>query len=90
MMKVKLEFPVKKNWLIGMGFTYVDEVVIRRPTVGDMKGLFWIPPHDHASFMILVSRLTGLPLSVVSEIDLRDYHQIADCINGMWSTGRKR
>lgn len=90
MRKVKLDYPVKKAGIIGIGHVIIEEVTVRRPTVGDMRGLLWIPPHDQESFMTLVSRLTGLPLAVVGEIDLRDYHLICDCINSMWSTGRRQ
>jgi hypothetical protein len=78
--KIALKHPVK------VGDQTISEVVFsRRPKVDDLKGTS--SADELGRSIRLVSRLAGVPPSVVSEIDLEDFQAINGVIEGFLSSG---
>lgn len=89
-MKVKLEYPIKKPGLIpGIGETVIEEIHLRAPTVKDIRGLDFNPPHSNTAFALLISRLSGLQMTLVDQIQMIDYQTICEAVNKLAGWGRK-
>jgi hypothetical protein len=90
-MKVKLNYPIKKKSDLGLGVDHVEvsELDLRRPTVADMRGLIFMPPHDVDAFRIMISRISGMPLDVVDQIDISDWHLLGEAFAKL-TKGRTR
>ncbi len=78
-MQVKLQFPVSCNNVT------VEEVTLRRLTVGDLKRIpkefyEWPEgvPHNPSDFIPMLAAMTGLSEEVVAQMDLEDFNQVFD------------
>lgn len=80
-MKIKLEHPIKKTSMMGIGDVTIDEIELRRPSINDLFGLDFNGPNQARSFALLISRLSGLSPSMVSKIDMKDYITISEWFN---------
>jgi hypothetical protein len=87
-MRVKLDHPIKKPGIAGIGDTVIEEITLRMPTVKDMRGLSFVPPHDVTAFAVLISRVSGLPMTVVDQIAFPDWKVIGDAFNKL-TEGKK-
>jgi hypothetical protein len=89
-MRVKLEHPIKKTGMIlGIGETVIEEITLRAPTVKDIMGLDFNPPHSNTAFALLISRLSGLQMVQVEQIHLVDFQTISEAVNKLAGWGRK-
>lgn len=88
-MKVNLEFPIKKRGMLGIGDVLIDHLILRRPTVADMRGLNFDPAHQIESFRVLIHRISGLPLELIDKIDVSDWQSLGDAFARLTSRGMK-
>ena len=86
-MIVKLDYPLKKPGL--MGDTIIEQVELRMPTVKDLRGLSFAPPHDQTAFALLVSRVSGLPMPLLDKMVITDYQTVCEALHRMCGWGRK-
>jgi len=60
------------------------EIHLRRAVAGDLVGLDFQGDKINDSMIILVSRLTGLTVEEVKQMDLRQYNKLVNEINEMF------
>ena len=77
MKTVILSVPLNIGFL---GRTTVSAVDVRAPKVKDLVGLNFSPEHINDSNVILCSRLTGLVMKDLLEMNLRDYYKICEVV----------
>lgn len=80
---IMLEHPIKKKSLLGFGGVVIESVTMRPPVAGDMMGLQLTPEHMTNSMMVIISRVTALPLDVLKMMSLKDYTKLSNEFNKM-------
>lgn len=80
---VTLEHPIKKKSLMGFGGVVIDSVIIRPPVAGDLMGLQFTPEHMTNSMMVVLSRVTCIPIDTLKQMSLKDYSKLSNEFNKM-------
>lgn len=86
--KIALCYPfTRKGSMAGFDHsTVMEEIEMRRPTILDLKGLnFQDQAQNAKSMTTLISRLTGLTISEVENLDFKDWLKFQSRIEGMIS-----
>lgn len=79
-MKVKLYFPLRMKTNFGLKTVLIEEVTVRRPKFKDLEGIPLTYPMDSESMKIYISRLSGIPLELMDDLDLADFTNINEAI----------
>ena len=79
-MKVKLYFPLSLKTNFGLKTILIEEVTVRRPKVKDLEGLNIADPYDQKPIKTYISRLTGIPLELIDDLDHADFISINNAI----------
>ena len=76
---IKLKFPIESE-----GRT-LEEVTLRRPTVGDMLNADKGKGNEGDKEVRMFSNLTEIPLTAIEALDLADYRQLQEAYSGFLS-----
>ena len=89
-MRVNLEYPIKKKASFGFGCEVeLDHLILRRPTVDDLKGLNLMDPRFQVeSFKILISRISGESIETIGKIDVSDWTYLGEAFAKLTQRGR--
>jgi hypothetical protein len=80
MKTIKLSEPIRVKTFFGFEET-IDIISIRAPKAKDIMGLPFNDPNKQTEAMgVLISRLSGLSMDVVEEMDLADFLNVSNAM----------
>lgn len=78
-MEIKLKYPVEFDG------KKVEKVELRRPKVKDVIDVQKKTKDEAEQELLLFSKLTGMPIEFIEELDIADYQQLQETYKGFLS-----
>lgn len=90
MRKIKLKHPLEQDSFFNFMKTplIINSISLRRPKAKDIIGLNFVDPEKTTeSMLVLISRLSGYKIELVSQLDMTDLSTISGHLNKMIEGG---